>query len=122
MSETRGVSDIVLNAATAGPVRRTPGQVLTGLFWLSKIAVYQHYFGLALAWLMLTPAARDRPGGTTAMLLFLVAQVGIVTCACSADDVVGYRNGSDAANYKPGQLGRNMKRKPLLNGSVTERE
>jgi 1,4-dihydroxy-2-naphthoate octaprenyltransferase len=116
------MADTVAGTDHVRPERRSAKTVFSGLVWLSKITVYQHYFGLVLAWLLLTPTALHRPGATAALLLFLLASIGIVTCACSADDVVGYRNGSDAANYKAGDLGRDFRRKPLLTGAVTERE
>lgn len=102
--------------------RRRASRVLVGFFWLSKISVYQHYYGLVLAWLMIPAAAVHRPGVTAAMLLFLLSQVGVVTCTCAADDLTGYRNGSDAANYTPGDLGRDYRSKPLLSGALTERD
>jgi 1,4-dihydroxy-2-naphthoate octaprenyltransferase len=116
------MANTVADAEKLGTPRRSAVTTFKGLVRLSKITVYQHYYGLVLAWLILTAAALHRPGVTAAMLLFLLASMGIVTCACSADDVVGYRNGSDAANYKPGDLGRDIRRKPLLSGAVTERE
>jgi 1,4-dihydroxy-2-naphthoate octaprenyltransferase len=113
--------------ATTSPERvadthRSPGSVLVGLARLAKLNVYQHYFGLVLAWLMVPAAALHRPGVTAAMLLFLLSQVGVVACTCAADDLTGYRNGSDAANYKPGDFGRNYRTKPLLTGALTERQ
>ncbi|MCQ8831643.1 UbiA family prenyltransferase [Streptomyces malaysiensis] len=105
---------------TARP--RGGGDVARGLFRLSKIFVYQNYFGWGMAWLTLSPQARDRPGTTAAMLLFLLGSMGIVTCTCATDDLVGFRNGSDARNYKSGETKRDIRGKPLLSGAVTERE
>jgi|SRR5579875_309649 1,4-dihydroxy-2-naphthoate octaprenyltransferase len=102
--------------------RRSTRSIVVGFIRLSKLNVYQHYYGLVLAWLMVPAAALHRPGVTAAMLLFLVSQVGVVACTCAADDLTGYRNGSDAANYKPGDLGRNYRTKPLLTGVLTERD
>jgi 1,4-dihydroxy-2-naphthoate octaprenyltransferase len=101
---------------------RSSRSMLGGLFRLSKVFVYQHYFGWALAWLMFDQQARGRPGVPAAMMLFLVGSIAIVACACAADDLVGYRNGSDAINYRPGERRRNIRAKPLLSGAVTERE
>lgn len=97
-------------------------RVARGLLRLSKVRVFQHYFGLALAWLMLSPAALDRPGATAAMLWLLLGSVAIVACACAADDITGYRNGSDAMNYQAGETLRDIRSKPLLSGAVTERQ
>lgn len=93
-----------------------------GLVRLSKVGVIQHYFGLFLAWLLLNRAALERPGTTPAMLLFLLGSAAIVACACAADDVAGYRNGSDAINYQEGETLRDIRKKPLLSGAVTERQ
>ncbi|WP_329032766.1 UbiA family prenyltransferase [Streptomyces sp. NBC_01725] len=96
--------------------------VLRGLLRLSKIRVFQHYFGLALAWLLLSPEALQRPGATTAMLLFLLGSVAIVACACASDDIAGFRNGSDLMNYQSDEQLRDIRAKPLLTGTVTERQ
>src|SRR5919201_549665 len=88
-----------------------------GFFRLSKARVFQHYFGWALAWLMLSPEARHRPGAAPAMLLFLLGSAAIVACACSADDIAGFRNGSDALNYKAHERLRDIRAKPLLSGA-----
>ncbi|HEU5158568.1 MAG TPA: UbiA family prenyltransferase [Streptosporangiaceae bacterium] len=93
-----------------------------GLFRLAKIKVFQHYFGLTLAWLMLSPGALHRPGTTPAMSLFLLGSAAIVACACSADDIAGFRNGSDAINYRAGERLRDIRAKPLLSGAVSERQ
>lgn len=96
--------------------------VLLGLLRLSKVRVVQHYFGLFLAWSLLDRATLGRPGTTYAMLLFLLGSAAIVACACTADDIAGYRNGSDAVNYKEGETLRDIRMKPLLSGAVTERQ
>jgi 1,4-dihydroxy-2-naphthoate octaprenyltransferase len=111
-------SGIRTSAATRSSALRMAG----GLFRLSKVKVFQHYYGLALAWLMLGPEALRRPGATPAMLFFLLGSAAIVACACSADDIAGFRNGSDAANYKAGERLRDIRTKPLLSGSVSVRQ
>jgi len=97
-------------------------RVAGGLLRLAKIKVFQHYFGWALAWLMLSPEALRRPGTTPAMVLFLLGSAAIVACACAADDIAGLRNGSDAMNYTAGERLRDIRAKPLLSGAVTERQ
>lgn len=110
-------------AITTEPVRTaTRSEVLLGLVRLSKVKVVQHYFGLFLAWLLLDRATLERPGTTYAMLLFLLGSAAIVACACAADDIAGYRNGSDAVNYKEGETLRDIRTKPLLSGAVTEQQ
>jgi 1,4-dihydroxy-2-naphthoate octaprenyltransferase len=102
--------------------RRQTRTVLYGLFRLSKVMVYQHYYGWALAWLLLSSQALRRPGTTAAMLMFLLGSIAIVSCACTVDDIVGFRNGSDAENYQAGERARKIQSKPLLSGAITERE
>ncbi|GLV72706.1 UbiA family prenyltransferase [Streptomyces hygroscopicus] len=109
-------------AARGGPVDRSPRGIARSFLRLSKVTVYQHFFPWALALAMLDGAALDRSGAIPAMALFLVASAAIVACTSAVDDIVGNRNGSDAANYKEGDLGRDIRRKPLLSGAVTERE
>ncbi|MFF2412450.1 UbiA family prenyltransferase [Streptomyces sp. NPDC058092] len=112
---------VVSDRHEAVPPQAT-ADLLRGLFRLSKIFVYQHYYGWGMAWLLLPPQLRERPGTIAAMLLFLVGSMGIVTCTCAADDLVGFRNGSDARNYTSGETRRSIRGKPLLSGAVTERQ
>lgn len=110
--------------ATAHHAIRTSSrkELFLGLLRLSKVRVVQHYFGLFLAWLLLDEVIVQRPQTTYAMLLFLLGSAAIVACACAADDIAGYRNGSDAVNYKQGETLRDIRTKPLLSGAVTEHQ
>lgn len=108
-----------ISEAASESSRRT---VLHGLLRLSKIRVFQHYFGLVLAWLLLSPEALRRPGATTAMFLFLLGSIAIVACACASDDIAGFRNGSDLMNYRSDEQLRDIRAKPLLTGAVSERQ
>ncbi|MEW2443725.1 UbiA family prenyltransferase [Micromonospora marina] len=101
---------------------RSPWQVVAGLARISKISVYLHFFPWALAVLSLSPAALERPGAIPAMVLFLLASAGLVAATATVDDIVGYRNGSDAANYTRPGFRRDIRRKPLLSGAVTTRQ
>ncbi|MEC4015031.1 UbiA family prenyltransferase [Streptomyces sp. H27-D2] len=89
---------------------------------LSKATVYQHFFPWALALALLDTAALGRSGAAVALALFLVASAAIVACTSAVDDVIGFRNGSDSMNYQEGDLGRDIRRKPLLSGAITERQ
>jgi 4-hydroxybenzoate polyprenyltransferase len=102
--------------------RRSAKSRFGGLLRLSKIFVYQHYYGWVLAWLLASAGAAHRHGMTAAMIFFLMGSIGIVTCACSADDIAGFRNGSDAINYQAGERRRKIHKKPLLSGAVTQNE
>src|SRR5260221_13333077 len=116
------MADAITSPERVQSAHRSTRSILIGFARLGKLNVYQHYYGLVLAWLMVPAAMLNQPGTTVAMLLFLLSQVGVVACTCAADDLTGYRNGSDAANYRPGDLGRNYRTKPLLTGALTERD
>ncbi|MBG0566546.1 UbiA family prenyltransferase [Actinoplanes aureus] len=107
-------------AAPAAPV--TTWQVVVGLARISKISVYLHFFPWALAALLLSADALDRPGALAAMVLFLLSSAGIVAATAALDDIVGFRNGSDAANYTRPGFRRDIRRKPLLSGDLTLRQ
>src|SRR5260221_2173643 len=116
------MADAITSPERVQSAHRSTRSILIGFARLGKLNVYQHYYGLVLAWLMVPAAMLNQPGTTVAMLLFLLSQVGVVACTCAADDLTGYRNGSDAANYRPGDLARNYRTKPLLTGALTERD
>ncbi|MGV9680569.1 UbiA family prenyltransferase [Nocardia sp. NPDC003482] len=102
--------------------RQSVRDKLTGFLRLSKIAVFQHYFGWILAWLSLDPIVARRPTVVLAMMWFLVGSIAIVATTCAIDDIVGFRNGSDAINYRAEETRRDIRRKPLLSGTVSERQ
>lgn len=100
----------------------SPWQTVVGLARISKISVYLHFFPWTLAALLLSPAALDRPGALAAMALLLLSSAGIVAATATLDDIVGLRNGSDAANYTRPGFRRDIRRKPLLSGAITLRQ
>ncbi|MCA2211626.1 prenyltransferase [Jidongwangia harbinensis] len=101
---------------------RSARRVAVGLLRLSKCFVYQQYYGWALVWFMLPAEVRQAPGTIAAMCWYLLGTGAIISCACAADDLVGFRNGSDAVNYRSGTTLRKLSNKPLLSGAVTERQ
>lgn len=98
---------------------------LRGFAQLGKLRVYQHLYEWLLVVLLLD-MEHIRPHGTIPSLaLFLVAMVAVQAAACAADDVIGFRDGSDAENYRANDLlpvPRKLLPKPLLTGVLTERE
>ncbi|MEU7214268.1 UbiA family prenyltransferase [Nocardia iowensis] len=114
------MSDVSVAAIRPASGGHSVRETVLGFVRLSKVAVFQHYFGLALAWLLLSSSARDRPGATLAMIAFLIGSIGIVAATCALDDIVGFRNGSDAINYQHGETKRDIRRKPLLSGVISE--
>ncbi|GAA1880955.1 UbiA family prenyltransferase [Asanoa iriomotensis] len=97
-------------------------QTVVGLVRISKVSVYLHFFPWTLAALLVSPAALARPGAVPALALFLLSSAGIVALTATVDDLVGLRNGSDAANYTRPGFRRDIRRKPLLSGAISERQ
>lgn len=98
---------------------------LVGYAQLAKLRVYQHLYEWLLAVLLLRMASVHSAGSTAALALMLTTMVAVQAAACAADDVVGFRNGSDAENYRSNGLlaaPTKMLPKPLLSGLLTERE
>ncbi|MFA1546934.1 UbiA family prenyltransferase [Actinomadura chokoriensis] len=87
---------------------------------LAKLDIYDYYLGLAVVWALLAPAARWQPQTFGLLALTLVAQVVVVAAMVGFDDVTGYRDGSDAANYGSDAARRRLARKPLVAGTLTE--
>ena len=89
---------------------------------LAKIDIFDDYLNVLLAWTLLSgDLAGD--GRTIAILvLMLFMQVGLVTGACALDDIAGMRDGIDPYNYAQSGKQRSRKRKPLLEGRLTERQ
>ncbi|GAA4444363.1 UbiA family prenyltransferase [Phytohabitans houttuyneae] len=107
---------------STGRLVPSPWQTFVGLVRISKVSVYLHFFPWTLAALLLSPAALDRAGALPAMALLLLSSAGIVAATAAADDIVGLRNGSDAANYTRPGFRRDIRRKPLLSGAITLRQ
>lgn len=100
-------------------------QKAVGLAQLAKVRVYYHAYEWLLAVLLLR-MQHFRPAGAAASLtLFLVAMFAVQAAACAIDDVMGFRDGSDAENYRKNELlaqPRRLLPKPLLTGVLNERE
>lgn len=100
-----------------------PAQGRLGAFArLAKLDVWDYYLAVPLAWSAVGSAAWASPEVVTTLLMFLVGLVAVVAGAVAFDDVTGFRDGSDAANYGPDAPARRLARKPLLTGEITEHE
>ncbi len=98
---------------------------LVGFAQLAKLRVYQHVYEWLLVVLLLDMEGIRPPGAVASLILFLVAMFAVQSAACAADDVMGFRDGSDAENYRANELlpePRKLLPKPLLTGLLTERE
>ncbi|WP_433369616.1 UbiA family prenyltransferase [Streptosporangium sp. CA-115845] len=87
---------------------------------LAKLDVYDYYIGLPLVWTLLVPAGRWEPGVIGLLVLICLAEVTVVAAMVGFDDITGYRDGSDAANYGADAAKRRLARKPLVAGTLTE--
>src|SRR4030081_2815194 len=81
---------------------------------LAKLDIYDYYFSLPIVWAMLPAADRLSPRDLAVLLLVLVGQITLCAAVCAFDDVTGYRDGSDLANYGPDKPARRLARKPLI--------
>ena len=89
---------------------------------LAKLDVWDYYLAVPLAWSLCGTAGWGSSAVLGTLGLFLVGTVGVVAGAVAFDDVTGYRDGSDWANYGPNTPARRLARKPLLTGELSERE
>lgn len=90
---------------------------------LGKLDVYDYYPAIAVALsALLLPSGRLTAGELTASGLFLLGSVFVIMSMVALDDVTGYRDGSDIANYGPDDPLRNKRRKPLVAGTLTVRQ
>lgn len=90
---------------------------------LGKLDVYDYYLGMLVvaAAVLLPPSAAD-PAALPVLALFLAGEVCTVVAMVALDDVTGYRDGSDVANYGPNDPLRKKLRKPLVAGTLTTSE
>lgn len=87
---------------------------------LAKLDIYDYYLGLPLVWSLLPPAGRWQPYALGLLVAVLVAEAAVVAAMVGFDDITGYRDGSDAANYSSDAARRRLVRKPLVAGTLTE--
>ncbi|MEU6129019.1 UbiA family prenyltransferase [Saccharopolyspora sp. NPDC047091] len=91
---------------------------------LGKLDVYDYYLSVFVVGAAALPAAGFAAGAEALpmLLLFLLGEVCTLVALVSFDDVTGFRDGSDIANYGPNDPLRKKLRKPLVSGALTERE
>jgi 1,4-dihydroxy-2-naphthoate octaprenyltransferase len=116
-----------LPAAAADPVV-APGS-WRAYAKLAKLDILDYYLSVPLAASVLAgygaahgSAAGTAPAGRAALvlLLFFLGELTMVAGMVAFDDVTGFRDGSDAANYGPDAAARRLARKPLVAGTLTE--
>lgn len=114
--------------STAGVRTHAPGvghaeSKLVSYARLANLDVYDYYLSVlvVLAAFALSGAAWQSRTPLT-LVLFLVGEVCVVVALVAFDDITGYRDGSDTANYAPDAAARRMRRKPLVAGTLSERD
>lgn len=108
--------------AAARPAQPREGR-LRALARLGKLDVYDYYPSILVALsAVLLPLSDLAPRAGVALAVFLVGEVCVVMAMVALDDITGYHDGSDAANYGPDHPLRNILRKPLVAGTLTLRE
>ncbi|MGW7527303.1 UbiA family prenyltransferase [Streptomyces sp. NPDC054783] len=87
---------------------------------LGKLDVYDYYPAVAVALSAVLPQGGEPVSAILpASALFLFGSVSVIMSMVALDDVTGYRDGSDTANYGPNDPRRNKRRKPLVAGALT---
>ncbi|MHC0430239.1 UbiA family prenyltransferase [Streptomyces sp. O3] len=102
---------------TAAPVGR-----LLAYSRLAKLTFYDYYLAAPVVWTLLPASLRDDPRVLGTLLVATLGWVAMTAATVAFDDVHGFKDGSDHANYDPSQSLRNRARKPLLNGDLTVRQ
>ncbi|POX49312.1 1,4-dihydroxy-2-naphthoate prenyltransferase [Streptomyces sp. Ru71] len=87
---------------------------------LGKLDVYDYYLGIFLALAAaLFPAGSFGARQGLVLAVFLAGEIAVLMAMVALDDVTGFRDGSDLANYGPDNPLRSKARKPLVAGTLT---
>jgi 1,4-dihydroxy-2-naphthoate octaprenyltransferase len=108
--------------ATAGrpTVAASLGSRMVSYARLSKLEFFDFYLSVLVVWSLLPAAQRLTGDRLLTLALFLVGELGVVVTVIVFDDITGYLDGSDQANYLgAGSALRKLQRKPLLTGALT---
>jgi 1,4-dihydroxy-2-naphthoate octaprenyltransferase len=90
---------------------------------LAKLDVYDYYLGmLVVLSAVVLPVGGFHVGTLRTLALFMVGEVLVVVAMVAFDDLTGFRDGSDVANYGPDAPARRKLRKPLVAGTLTPRD
>lgn len=118
-------SAVPLPAATPGgrlpAARRAAKDRARAYLKLAKLDIVDYYLALPVALSLLAPHYRSALRALPAFAVFLLGEVLVIASAVALDDVTGYRDGSDAANYSSDARRRRLARKPLLTGALPVR-
>ncbi|GAA4564943.1 hypothetical protein GCM10023100_07680 [Actinocorallia cavernae] len=102
----------------ARPARPRP----TAYLRLAKLGMVDYYLSLIVVVSLLPASGAGVLGASSwaTLAAFLLGELCLVGAAVAYDDITGYRDGSDAANYGTDAAVRRLARKPLLAGTLTE--
>ncbi|WP_079127335.1 prenyltransferase [Streptomyces sp. TP-A0874] len=109
-----------------GPARPGgPASRLRVYLRLAKASfLLDYYLSVAVVLTALVPHSPITGAVLLTVVLFMLGQLGVVSAVMSFDDVNGFLDGSDRANYvgADGEPLRPLERKPLLTGALTLRQ
>jgi 4-hydroxybenzoate polyprenyltransferase len=110
-------------AAAGSPAPSGPESKIRSYIRLGKLDVYDYYLSIPLVLsAVLLPIGAFDPRTLPMLVVFLLGEVFMIGALVAFDDITGYRDGSDIANYGPDARMRRKLRKPLVAGTLTERE
>ncbi|KDN22622.1 UbiA family prenyltransferase [Amycolatopsis rifamycinica] len=90
---------------------------------LAKLDVFDYYLSLPVVLsAVLPPIGGFDPRTLVTLGLFGLGAVLMTASLVAFDDLTGYRDGSDTANYRADPTLRRARRKPLVAGTLTEPE
>ncbi len=117
---TQEQSASVVGDASVG-ARRSVRERVRAYKDLAKFVEFGAFLIVPTAWSLLP---YDATSGRTVVILvlMLVAAVGIRTAESALDDIAGIRDEIDVVNYADAGTLRARKRKPILDGRLTERD
>jgi 1,4-dihydroxy-2-naphthoate octaprenyltransferase len=111
-----------MTATSASQVAKTSfATKAVGYVQLGKVRIYHHAYGWILALLLLRLDGRVGSDTAAPLALTLLMVLASQWSGGAADDLGGFRDGSDARNYA-GRPASTVAKKPLLTGVLTEAE
>ncbi|MDQ7810766.1 UbiA family prenyltransferase [Amycolatopsis sp. A133] len=113
-----------MTGSTVRAVPSTAGESkLVSYARLAKLDVFDYYLSLPLVLsAVVLPIGAFDPAVLGTLGLFGLGAVLMTASLVAFDDLTGYRDGSDTANYQANPTLRRARRKPLVTGALTERE
>ncbi|MDQ3789808.1 MAG: UbiA family prenyltransferase, partial [Actinomycetota bacterium] len=103
--------------------RRVAEPKLVSYARLAKLDVFDYYLSLLVVLsAVLLPLGDFDPAVLVTLAVFGLGTVFMTAAMVAFDDLTGYRDGSDIANYRANPTLRRARRKPLVAGTLTERE